>query len=82
MKQCLKQEIGLPYVNFKTIGDYLILMCYYLKILKTPKAEIRAFVRDFEKVTDDYKKVVNPKVFSIVVHPDLSARLTVLKDYI
>lgn len=37
MKQCLKLEIGLPYVNFKTIGDYVILMCYYLKMLKQPK---------------------------------------------
>ena len=26
MKKCLMQEIGLPYVNFKTIGDYIILM--------------------------------------------------------
>ena len=82
MKQCLRQEIGLPYVNFKTIGDYLILMCYYLKILKIPKTEIRSFVRDFERITGEYKKAVNPKVFSIVVHPDLSARLVALKSFV
>lgn len=43
MKQCLKLEVGLPYVNFKTIGDYIILMCYYMKLLKVSKTEIKAF---------------------------------------
>ena len=34
MKQCLILEMGMPYINFKTIGDYIILICYYLKLLK------------------------------------------------
>lgn len=29
MNACLKSAIGLPYVNFKTIGDYMLLVCYY-----------------------------------------------------
>lgn len=29
MKQCLILEMGMPYINFKTIGDYIILICYY-----------------------------------------------------
>ena len=50
MKQCLKLEIGLPYVNFKTIGDYIVLMCYYMKLLKVSKTEIKAFIREFESL--------------------------------
>ena len=45
MKRCLEQEVGLPYVNFKTIGDYVILVCYYLKLLGVRKNEISAFIR-------------------------------------
>lgn len=45
MKQCLILEMGIPYINFKTIGDYIILICYYLKLLKAPKTEIKAFIR-------------------------------------
>ncbi len=82
MKQCLMQEIGLPYVNFKTIGDYIILMCYYLKLLKVPKKEIRAFIRAFEKATADYKNAVNPAVANIVIHSDLSTRMATLKNFI
>lgn len=37
MRKCLSQEYGLPYVNFKTIGDYLILVCYFLTLFKVPK---------------------------------------------
>ncbi|MBP3620907.1 MAG: Abi family protein [Lachnospiraceae bacterium] len=82
MKQCLKLDIGLSYVNFKTIGDYIILMCYYMKLLDTPKTEIRAFIREFEKITDNYVKLVNTNVSEIVIHPDLNARLAILKNYI
>lgn len=82
MKQCLKLEIGLPYVNFKTIGDYVILMCYYLKMLKQPKGEIKAFIREFERITDNYKKAVNEEVSAKVIHPDLQSRMQILKSYI
>lgn len=80
MKQCLKSEFGLPYINFKTIGDYLILICYYLKILKVSKTEIKAFIREFEKITDTYKKSVDTQVSAAVIHPDLAARIALLKN--
>jgi abortive infection bacteriophage resistance protein len=81
MKQCLKIEIGLPYVNFKTIGDYVILMCYYMKLLKVSKTELKAFVRDFEKITYNYRESVNANVASMVIHPDLAARMNSLKNF-
>lgn len=82
MKRCLEQEIGLSYVNFKTIGDYIILMCYIMKLLGTTKTELKTFIRDFEKITDDYRNSVDPNVANIVIHPDLSARMSILKNYI
>lgn len=82
MTSTLEAEIGLPYVNFKTIGDYLILTCYYLKLLKVQKTEINAFIREFEKITDEYRTAVNPAVASMVIHPDLAGRITILKNYV
>lgn len=82
MKRCIEQEIGLPYVNFKSISDYIILMCYYMKLLGGSKTEIKAFVRDFEKITDDYRNSVNPSVSNIVIRPDLSTRMSSLRKYI
>ena len=82
MKRCLEQEIGLPYINFKTIGDYVILICYYLKLLGVSKTEINAFVRNFEKITKEYKNAVNPQVAAAVIHPDLDSRMQMLKTYI
>lgn len=82
IKRCLEQDIGLPYVNFKSIGDYIILMCYYLKLLGVTKTEIKAFIRDFEKITDEYKNSVDPSVAAIVVRSDLSSRMQTLKNFI
>lgn len=80
MKQCLILEMGLPYINFKTIGDYIILICYYLKLLKASKTEIKALIREFEKITTEYEATVNPSVSSITIPPDLSSRMTILKN--
>lgn len=82
MRQCLIQEMGLPYINFKTIGDYIILICYYLKLLKVSKTEIRAFIREFEKITKEYELSVNTNVSSITIHPDLASRMAILKNSI
>lgn len=82
MKQCLILEMGLPYINFKTIGDYIILICYYLKLLKVSKTEIKAFIRDFEKITKEYESSVSASVSAITIHPDLTSRMAILKNSI
>lgn len=82
MKRCLQQEIGLPYMNFKTIGDYVILVSYILKLLGVSKTELNAFIRNFEKITDDYKKAVNVTVAKKVIHPDLASRISQLKKFV
>lgn len=82
MKLCLKNEFNLPYINFKTIGDYLVLICFYLKLLGVSKTEIKALIREFEKITDNYINSVNPVVSNMVVHPDLKSRIISLKSSI
>ncbi len=82
MKQCLKIEFNLPYINFKTIGDYFILVFYYLKLLKVPKRELKLFIKDFDKIINEYKKSVNANVISKVIHPDLSNRIKILKNFV
>lgn len=82
MKKCLMLEMNLPYVNFKTIGDYVLLICYYLKLLQVSKTEIKAFIRSFEKITSDYRGQVSNAVANKVIHPDLPYRISLLKSYV
>lgn len=74
MKQCLSFEMGLPYINFKTIGDYIILICYYLKLLKVSKTELKAFIREFEKITQEYKNSVNANVSAVTINHIISSK--------
>ena len=69
-------------VNFKSVGDYIILMCYYMKLLGATKTEIKAFIREFEKITNEYRNSVDSSVADIVIRTDLSARMTALKNFI
>ncbi|MBP5489074.1 MAG: Abi family protein [Lachnospiraceae bacterium] len=82
MKRCLEQEIGLSYVNFKSISDYVILMCYYLKLLGISKTELKVFIRDFERITEEYRTSVSPSVANIVIKTDFSTRISTLKKYL
>ena len=82
MKRFLQTEVGLPYVNFETIGDYVILISFFLKKLHVTKTEQKAFIREFERITADYKSSVSPNVAAVVIHSDLSARMSILKSYI
>lgn len=82
MRRFLEKEVGLSYVNFKTIGDYIILMSYFLKKLGMRKTEIKAFIREYEKATEDYVKNVDQEVAKIVVHPDVCVRMKRLINYL
>ncbi len=82
MKKCLQFDIKLPYVNFKTIGDYIILVCYFLKLLEVPSAEIVSFVQAFEQIVDEFSKSVDLSISSMVIHPDLTDRMQKLKNFI
>lgn len=82
MRQCLINDVGIPYINFKTIGDYIILMSYYLKLFHMPRTEIKKFIREFEEITNNYISSVNSSVSAIVIHPDLSQRMIILKNFI
>lgn len=82
MRRCLEIEIGLSYVNFDTIGDYIILICYYLKLLKVSKDEIDCFISDFKEIVNDYKSLVPLEIYAKVVHVDLDSRLSILKKFI
>lgn len=82
MRTYLQQNLSLSYVNFKTIGDYLFLVCYYLKLLGVAKTEIKAFLRDFQRIISDYKNSVSEQVYSMVIHTDLVSRVETVKRII
>ena len=53
-----------------------------LKMLQVSNTELKAFIREFEKITDSYINSVNSNVAAIVIHLDLSSRMNLLKQFI
>lgn len=82
MRKCLENEVKIQHINFKVIGDYVILMCYFLKLLKVPKTESKGFVREFEKITKEYQSSVSKEVASIAIRVDLFERMEALKNFL
>jgi hypothetical protein len=49
---------------------------------KVSKTELKAFIREFEKITQEYKNSVNSNVSAVTIHPDLTSRMAILKNSI
>ncbi len=81
MKKCLESVFGINAVNFKTIEDYLTLVCYYLHLLYEPVEEISSFISKFESITFLYKSSVNEDVANMVIHPAFEQRMGILKKF-
>ena len=82
MESCLKIEIGLPYINFKTITDYVILISYYLKLLKVSPDEIELFIDKYGDLVENYKLSVKKDIADMVIHADTEKRVYLLKKYL
>lgn len=83
MKKCLQQYFGLQNpVTFDTVSDYVVLICYYLNLLKVSKTEIRAFSREYERISNSYVSGVDTNVAKIVVHPSWQSKVSAVKNSI
>lgn len=79
---CLTHEVGVNYVNFKSLADYVILIAYMLKKFKVAKYEILGLVNSFEKCLKDLQKDVPSNIYTMIVHPDTTKKLNTLRTYI
>lgn len=79
---CLTHEVGVSYVNFKSLADYVILIAYMLKKFKVTKYEILGLVNSFEKCLRDLQKDVPNNIYTMIVHPDTHRKLNILRTYI
>ncbi|MGO5066582.1 MULTISPECIES: Abi family protein [unclassified Clostridium] len=79
---CLTHEVGVKYVNFKSLADYVVLIAYMLKKFKSPKYEILSLVSSFEKCLKDLHKDIPNSIYEMIVHTDTTKKLTTLRKYI
>lgn len=82
VKKGITTDTKLNYINFKTIVDYIVLVCYLLKNLNVAKREINSFVTQFICILEDYKKSVSSLIYDKTVHKDTNYKISILKEYI
>lgn len=79
----LANKTRIKNINFRTITDYIVLLVYYLKFLKTPKGKITRFIKDFELVVQKFKKDIDSdRVFNQILSTEINSKLSALKDFI
>ncbi len=80
--KCLENDTKISNIDFNTIVDYLILICYLLKKMATPKAEIRKMVSQFVNTTELLRKRIPIGIYSKIVYTNTREKLKRLERYI
>lgn len=82
VKICLENDLAFPYINFKSIVDYIALIVYLLVHLKVAKRTIQSFMLQFEKTLSDLSKSISPAIYRQIIHADTPKKIQLLKIYI
>jgi len=76
-------ECKIPNMNFQSIGDYIILIAYLLKLLKVPKTEIKKFVRNFKELMDElYQNVDSLSIYNKIIPTDTFKKLQLFEKFL
>lgn len=82
IKNYICMKTGIANIDFKTIIDYLILICFVLKLLQYNKSDILAFIRQFEDICENFRKQVPINIYSQIVHTDSRRKISALKTFL
>lgn len=82
LTSCLQHETRIISINFMTIIDYLILICYILKKFQVPKLEIRKLINNFESISENLYRKIPFAIYSMILHTDTRGKIRALKNYI
>lgn len=75
-------ELGITNVNFCTIADYIILIAYILKLLKTNKTDLKKFIRQFAEIcTNFYNNIDSLSIYNKIIPTDTMNKLRLLENY-
>lgn len=64
----LQQHTSIDRIDFSTITDYVILLAYYMKILKFDRREVHRFILNYSLIVDEFKGSNNQlynKIFGV-----------------
>lgn len=80
--KCLQQDTKISNIDFNTIVDYLILVCYLLKKLSVPKIEIQKMITQFVNITEMLRKRIPINIFSQIIYTNTRDRIVLLKKFV
>lgn len=78
----LSNDCGIANINFRTITDYVILICFILKQLDVSRNEINKMISTFINITEPLRAKIPFSMYSQIIHTDTSTKLRQLKLYI
>lgn len=55
--------MGITNIIFDSIVDYIVLIAFFMSLLKCPKTQIQQFIHQFETACDDLRKSVPTNIF-------------------
>lgn len=78
----LSFDTNIQNITFQTIVDYLILIIYIQKNLKTSKTDLSKIVNRFELLINQFRSQIPINIYTRIVHTNTRGKLNSLKAFI
>ncbi len=78
----INYETGIDNITFDSTVDYIILISFLMKLLKCPKTEIVSFIKGFESICENFRKVVTVSIYSQIIPTNSRAKILKLRKWI
>ncbi|AET70966.1 Abi-like protein [Desulfosporosinus orientis DSM 765] len=78
----LSFDTNIQNITFQTIVDYLILIIYLQKNLKTSKTDLTKIVNRFELLINQFRSQIPINIYTRIVHTNTRGKLNSLKAFI
>ena len=79
MSICVENALNMSNIQYKSIVDYVALICFFLNSFGVNKNELRKFIKAFESITDNYYNSVDRSVSIKVINPNTAKKISALK---
>lgn len=73
---------GIKNLTFQTITDYVILIVYILKLIKSTKSDINRIIQKYTKIVENFRAKIPISPFNQIIYTDNNIKIQSLKIYI
>lgn len=78
----LKNSAGISFVNFSDITDYVVLVAYFMALMRLSKTERNRFLSDYEAILRKFKHDLPIEIYASLIRTESIGKIRQAKAFV